>query len=198
VNHGLFRRSPFPGAQQRVGNAERGAVLELLSRALGEGYLELDEYDNRITAVHGARTVGDLMGQVADLPPAFRWPPQPSPAVVAPMPGPAAGPVAVPYPVPGGAFAPQSAPAPVGGAVHGMAIASAVLGSISLVSAFCSGIGFFPGFAAMLLAVRPLRAGDNTARVGMILGMVGILLSIAMFALSFALRAASASPGGAG
>lgn len=189
MNYGLFRRSPFPATQQRVGNAERGAVLDLLARALGEGYLELGEYDNRITAVHDARTVGDLMGQVADLPPAFRWPPQPPPMMVAPVPGPVAGPVAVPCPGPGGAFAPQ--PAPVNGAVHGMAIASAVLGAISLVSAFCSGIGAVPGVAAVLLAVRPLRAGDNTARVGMVLGLVGVVLSIAVFALSFVLSAAS-------
>ena len=196
VNYGLFRRSPFPAAQERVGTAERGAVLDLLSRALGEGFLELGEYDSRITAVHSARTVGDLMGQVADLPPAFRWPPQPPPMAGVPV----AGPFVTPPQAPAGAFA-APPPAHVGpfvtppsaaatGAAHGMAIASAVFGAISIVTALCAGIGVLFGLAAVLLAIFPMRAKDNTARVGMALGFVGIALAVAVFALSFVANAA--------
>lgn len=187
-----FRRSPFPATQERVGTVERGTVLDLLSRALQEGYLELGEYDTRITAVHSARTVGDLMGQVADLPPAFRWPPQPLPVVGGPVAGAPVGAVVTPYPAPVGVVV-TPYPTPVGGFVtphparetsHGMAIASAVLGSISLVTAFCSGIGVVFGIVAVVLAIRPMKAKDKTARVGMALGLAGIALSAAVYVLA--------------
>lgn len=176
-----FRRSPFPATQERVGTVERGTVLDLLSRALQEGYLELGEYDTRITAVHSARTVGDLMGQVADLPPAFRWPPQPLPVVGGPVAGAPVGAVVTPYPAPVGGFV---TPHPARETSHGMAIASAVLGSISLVTAFCSGIGVVFGIVAVVLAIRPMKAKDKTARVGMALGLAGIALSAAVYVLA--------------
>jgi len=176
-----FRRSPFPATQERVGTVERGTVLDLLSRALQEGYLELGEYDTRITAVHSARTVGDLMGQVADLPPAFRWPPQPLPVVGGPVAGAPVGAVVTPYPTPVGGFV---TPHPARETSHGMAIASAVLGSISLVTAFCSGIGVVFGIVAVVLAIRPMKAKDKTARVGMALGLAGIALSAAVYVLA--------------
>jgi hypothetical protein len=76
---------------ERVGTAQRNTVLELLSRALEEGYLDLSEYEERMTSVHTARTVGDLVRPLVDLPSQFRWDPRgpltpgaPAPAQVRP------------------------------------------------------------------------------------------------------------------
>ncbi|WP_225947005.1 DUF1707 and DUF4190 domain-containing protein [Plantactinospora soyae] len=73
---------------ERVGTAQRNTVLELLSRALEEGYLDLSEYEERMTSVHTARTVGDLVRPLVDLPSQFRWDPRPYPAPAAPAPAP--------------------------------------------------------------------------------------------------------------
>ncbi|MFC6023320.1 DUF1707 and DUF4190 domain-containing protein [Plantactinospora solaniradicis] len=61
---------------ERVGTAQRNTVLELLSQALEQGYLDLSEYEERMTSVHTARTVGDLVRPLVDLPSQFRWDPR--------------------------------------------------------------------------------------------------------------------------
>ncbi|MFX0594956.1 DUF1707 SHOCT-like domain-containing protein [Melissospora conviva] len=180
MNYGMFRRAPFPQSDQRVGLAERTTVLQLLTRAFGEGYLQPGEYDARAAAVHGARTVGELMAPVADLPAGFRW--APPPAIPPPVAGvPVGGAVAPVVGVPVGA--PPGSPA--GGVSHGMAITSAVLGSISLVTSLCSWLGVAAGIAAVVLAIAPMRAKDSTARVGLVLGLVGITLSVLFSGLMF-------------
>lgn len=79
----------------RVSDAEREQVVELLGQATAEGRLTLDEYAERVTEAHNAKTRGELTRLTADLPvnaqgnlPAAR---------------PAVGPVAVPG---GGSLAP--------------------------------------------------------------------------------------------
>jgi len=62
----------------RAGDGDRQRVVERLRRAHGEGRLDLDEFDERITAAWAARTYGDLDALTADLPP--------EPAVPAPAP----------------------------------------------------------------------------------------------------------------
>ena len=52
----------------RIGNPEREQVIQLLQKALGEGRLEVAEYDERVTAVYTARTQSELDPLVADLP----------------------------------------------------------------------------------------------------------------------------------
>jgi hypothetical protein len=59
----------------RIGHVQRSEVLDLLSRALGEGYLSLDEYEQRLTAANSARFAAELVRQVADLPQQYRWDP---------------------------------------------------------------------------------------------------------------------------
>lgn len=62
----------------RVRAAERGQLLAVLERAHAGGVLPLDEYDARIAAVSTATHASDLRRQVADLPPAYAWEPEPA------------------------------------------------------------------------------------------------------------------------
>jgi Domain of unknown function (DUF1707) len=64
---------------ERVGTAQRTQVIEALSRALGEGYLTLEEYDHRVVAVGSATYASELLGTVQDMPPEFGWDPRPVP-----------------------------------------------------------------------------------------------------------------------
>lgn len=52
----------------RVSDAERQEVAERLRTALGEGRLELDEYDQRVQSAYQAKTYRDLVPLTADLP----------------------------------------------------------------------------------------------------------------------------------
>jgi hypothetical protein len=52
----------------RVSDAEREQVVELLGQATAEGRLTLDEYAERATEAHNARTRGELARLTADLP----------------------------------------------------------------------------------------------------------------------------------
>lgn len=47
---------------------ERNNVIQLLAIALGEGRLDLAEFEERIAAVHAARTEADLGRLLLDLP----------------------------------------------------------------------------------------------------------------------------------
>jgi uncharacterized protein DUF1707/2TM domain-containing protein len=62
----------------RVSDAEREAVADRLRAAAGEGRLDADELDERLTAAYGARTSAELAPLTADLP----APPAPAPARV--------------------------------------------------------------------------------------------------------------------
>jgi hypothetical protein len=53
----------------RVGDVERGATARRLERALREGRISLDEFDERVAAVWRCRTRGQLDELTADLPP---------------------------------------------------------------------------------------------------------------------------------
>ena len=52
----------------RAGDHDREATADLLSRALGEGYFDLAEYETRVQAAFAATTAEDLHRVVADLP----------------------------------------------------------------------------------------------------------------------------------
>jgi hypothetical protein len=53
----------------RAGDADRQRVADRLRRAHDEGRLDLEEFDERVTAAYAARTFGDLEALTADLPP---------------------------------------------------------------------------------------------------------------------------------
>jgi hypothetical protein len=53
----------------RISDADRNAVARQLARALREGRLTLDEFDERSRDAYAARTRGDLDDVVRDLPP---------------------------------------------------------------------------------------------------------------------------------
>lgn len=61
--------SPDRRAVLRAGDADRERVAGRLRRAHDEGRLDLDEFDERVTAAWAARTFADLDELTADLPP---------------------------------------------------------------------------------------------------------------------------------
>ncbi len=52
----------------RVGHIEREAVVRRLNDAFGEGRLDLEELDQRISQAYAAKTLGELRPLLADLP----------------------------------------------------------------------------------------------------------------------------------
>lgn len=52
----------------RVSDAERQEVVDRLSTALGEGRLDLEEYDDRVQSAYQAKTYRELTPLTADLP----------------------------------------------------------------------------------------------------------------------------------
>lgn len=146
--------------RERVGTDQRIAVLDLLSRALVDGYLDLPEYDRRSVVAYSAVTVGDLVAQLADLPRQFHWFP------VAPL-------VARPAPVERGAMA-------------GVALS---LGVAAIPTAFCVGFGGLLGIAAVLLGGLATRDRRQYAMgvSAMVLGSLGI--GLALFTLAIIVMA---------
>ncbi|QNG36893.1 DUF1707 domain-containing protein [Geodermatophilaceae bacterium NBWT11] len=57
--------------QLRAADADRASVAEVLGTALHEGRLQVEEYDERLTAAYAARTHGELAALTADLPAAL-------------------------------------------------------------------------------------------------------------------------------
>jgi hypothetical protein len=53
----------------RIGDVERGATVRRLERALRDGRITLDEFDERVGAAWRSRTRGQLDELTADLPP---------------------------------------------------------------------------------------------------------------------------------
>ncbi|OFT81902.1 DUF1707 domain-containing protein [Corynebacterium sp. HMSC29G08] len=66
-----------PYGNMRIGDAERMHAMDTLGRALGEGRLTMDEFDQRCNQVASAQTNNDLRPILADLPSA---PPSTQPA----------------------------------------------------------------------------------------------------------------------
>lgn len=66
----------------RIGNQEREQAVQLLHEAVGAGYLDLQEFDDRSRAAYAARTRGDLRAVLSDLPTAARMFPPPAPVGV--------------------------------------------------------------------------------------------------------------------
>jgi hypothetical protein len=54
--------------EHRASDAEREAVADRLRTAAGDGRLDPDELDERLTAAYAARTTGELVPLTSDLP----------------------------------------------------------------------------------------------------------------------------------
>jgi hypothetical protein len=61
-------RRPEQVETMRAADADRHQIAEQLKSALDEGRLSLHEYDDRVREAYAARTYGDLLGLVEDLP----------------------------------------------------------------------------------------------------------------------------------
>jgi hypothetical protein len=59
---------PVRPVDLRVSDAERTVVQERLRRAVGDGQLDLHEFDTRVQSVWAAKTRGELVRVTADLP----------------------------------------------------------------------------------------------------------------------------------
>ncbi|GAB3148000.1 hypothetical protein GCM10027290_32070 [Micromonospora sonneratiae] len=164
VNYGV---GPAGGPQvpstERVGTAQRTAVLDLLSRALEQGYIELGEYEVRMAAIQSARTVGDLTGQTADLPHQFRWQPQHQPAPV-----------------------PPPASQLVTGKRNPMSQVALTLSAVSIALSICLGAGVLFGLGGIALSLPGLKAKDTMSRIALVLGCIGTLLSVAIIVFMIA------------
>ncbi len=72
-NRNVDERGSWPtDPQRRASDAEREETITLLSDATAEGYLTPDEFDERTSVALTARTMGDLIGLLSDLPPERR------------------------------------------------------------------------------------------------------------------------------
>lgn len=52
----------------RASDGDRERVVARLRRAVGDGRLTMDEFDERVQSVYAARTYGELEDLTADLP----------------------------------------------------------------------------------------------------------------------------------
>ena len=139
---------------ERVGNAQRNQVVELLNEALGEGYLDLVEYERRLTGATAAQTTGELVTVLTDLPRRFHWDPR-TPAVTQPA---------------------------VDRTVATRTTLALVAAIVGLPLAACFGLGAIPGIVAVALAGAGRRAPQQRAKAlaATAIGVLAVVLSIAM------------------
>jgi Domain of unknown function (DUF1707) len=71
-----LRRAGGPGADMRVGDAERAEMADRLAKHFSDGRLDEAEFGERLDRAMRAKTVADLSGLLADLPGAEPVPPQ--------------------------------------------------------------------------------------------------------------------------
>jgi Domain of unknown function (DUF1707)/Domain of unknown function (DUF4190) len=153
-----------PAASMLASHADRERAVDVLRAGYGEGRLEHDEFEKRVSRAYAARTVGELAVLVADLP---------------------AGPV--PQPV-AGAVVPQTF-LPVRRQTNAKAIGAAVCGLLCLPTIGLTGIpAVILGHAARNEMERSGEAGEGLALTGLVLGW----LSTAGWALVLTLLVAVA------
>ena len=150
---------------QRVDTTDRTEVIGLLNRALDEGRIPLEDYDQRVARVGAATYASELLDQLRDLPPEFAWFPRTTVAT------------------------PTIARRP---AAAGRA--ALVFGILALPTSFCV-VGGILGIIAVVLSLRgERRPGLSPALIGRVFGIVGIVLAVgALIAFVVALNG-SAGP----
>jgi hypothetical protein len=70
------RRASWPGADMRVGDAERAEIADRLAKHFSDGRLDEAEFGERLDRAMRAKTMADLSGLLSDLP-GEPGPPQP-------------------------------------------------------------------------------------------------------------------------
>jgi Domain of unknown function (DUF1707) len=63
-----LRRASWPGADMRVGDAERAEIADHLARHYSDGRLDEAEFNERLDKAMRAKTMADLSGLLSDLP----------------------------------------------------------------------------------------------------------------------------------
>ncbi len=158
-----------PQAAMRASHTDRDRAVDVLKAAYAEGRLSREEYEQRFDAASRAQTYGQLAHLIADLPT-----------------GPVPGPFGTALPAVPPAFVAQPMPLPVPPRrVNGMAIASLVMGVLSL-----------PTFGAVApgavitghIAKAQIRAsgeeGDGPATIGLVLGWLAMGGWVLLFLLA--------------
>lgn len=141
----------YPGSQMRASDADRDKVQRVLNDAFAQGRLTQAEWEQRATALRGPVTYADLDGMTADL---------------------------VPRPYPGPAY-PQFGQPAVATGTNGMAIAALVCGIGQLLLWFPAGIAaVILGHMARNRIRQTGEQGDGMAVAGLILGYIGVSLTV--------------------
>ncbi len=63
-----LRRASWPGADMRVGDAERAEIADSLAKHFSDGRLDEPEFSERLDKAMRAKTMADLSGLLSDLP----------------------------------------------------------------------------------------------------------------------------------
>lgn len=63
-----LRRASWPGADMRVGDAERAEIADRLGKHFSDGRLDEAEFADRLDRAMRAKTMADLSGLLSDLP----------------------------------------------------------------------------------------------------------------------------------
>ncbi|MFD8593794.1 DUF1707 and DUF4190 domain-containing protein [Kitasatospora sp. NPDC059646] len=162
-----WQPAPTPQSAMRAAHADRERTVDVLKAAFAEGRLTAAEYEHRMATAHQAATYGQLSALVADLP---------------------AGPVAAPFGAPVPATFMPVAPPPR----NGLAVASAILGGLCLVTGGATGLpAVITGHLARAQIRRTREPGDSLALTGLILGWLS-LAGWVLFALLVVLVAVAA------
>ena len=147
----------YPAHLVRVSDAEREGIVAQLSAATAEGRLTLDEFSERTRRAYAARTWGELVSLVGDLP-------RSRPAVI----------VAPPL------TAPPSGPGTA------LSVIAMILGVLSVAAIVAAPLGAVAGVFGIVLGIMGFQAGDRGeathrgfALAGVLFGVIGVLLTIA-------------------
>ncbi|MGW0830807.1 DUF1707 and DUF4190 domain-containing protein [Streptomyces prunicolor] len=162
------------GASMLAATADRERAVDVLRAGFAEGRLREDELEKRVARAYDARTVGELMLLVADLPQG----PQVTPVLQGPPPG--------FRPVPPTFLPPRVPP------TNGKAVGSLVCGLLIVPTLGLTGIpAVILGHTARAEIQRTDENGDGLALTGLIFGWLAVTGWALMLLLMIAATASS-------